>query len=116
MPASTAPDLAEARELITAILSGAVSLAGLLLVFTGFLLAQAATFPRSTTENSVIRRYKYAAQFGVVPFLGCFVVALAAVAWLLTPTPLLFQVAWIGFVGLAIVTATYGAFVILKYL
>lgn len=50
-----------AKDLVIAILGGSVALAGLLLVFSGFLFAQAESFPPEHTDDATINRYKSAA-------------------------------------------------------
>jgi hypothetical protein len=104
------------KDIILAVLGGSVSLAGLLLVFSGFLFAQATGFDPEHTSDAVINKYRKAAKFGVLPFLMCLILAGIAVWWLLTPTALLLSISWIGFITLLIVTAIYGAYTILRYL
>ena len=54
-------------DLVSTILGGSVALAGLLLVFSGFLYSHAESFP-PTTSDRVTDRYKGAAKLGLVPF------------------------------------------------
>ena len=98
-----------------AILGAAVALAGLLLVFCGFLYSQADSFP-STTDDAVLDKYKNAAKFGVIPFLGCLVVAALAGGWLRSPSPSLMGASWYGFLALLATVGAYGSVVILKRL
>ncbi len=97
-------------------LGAAVALAGLLLVFSGFLFSQADSLPPESTDNSTIRRYKKAARIGMVPFVGCLGLAGIAAAWLHAPGPILFHFVWAGFAAMLAVTAGYGAWVILRQL
>jgi hypothetical protein len=93
-----------------------VSLAGLLLIFSGFLFTQATSFPQATTDDATINRYRNAARFALVPMVLCFGLAALGIRWLLTPSPGLFTVVWGAFLLLLIVTALYGAYVLLCYL
>ncbi len=58
---TTRPMLMDAsKDIVTTILGASVGLAGLLLVFSGFLFAQAEAFPRATTDNATINKFKKA--------------------------------------------------------
>lgn len=92
-----------------------MSLAGLLLVFCGFLFSQADSFP-STTDDAVIGRYKLAARIGVIPILACLAVAFFSVLWLHEPSEWAFKFTWVGFLALLIATGSYGAYTILREL
>ena len=102
--------------MVTAVLGAAVSLAGLLLVFSGFLFTQAASFPQATTDDATINRYRNAARFGVAPMGLCLLLSALALCWLLNPSHAIFRTVWIGFLLLLAVTAGYGAYVLLRYL
>lgn len=65
------PDLSGA---VFALVGAAVSLGGLLLVFSGFLYSRAAAFP-STTDDRIIQRFKTVAQLGLIPFALSLVIA-----------------------------------------
>jgi hypothetical protein len=104
------------KDLVVAVLGAAVALAGLLLVFSGFLFSQADSLPPETTDNSTIRSYKKAARIGIAPFVGCLALAGIAGAWLHAPGPVLFHFVWAGFGTLLVVTGVYGAWVILRQL
>ena len=109
-------ELDNSKDLAIAILGGSVSLAGLLLVFSGFLFSQAESFPPEHTDDKTIKKYKNAARFGVVPFVGCLMVTWIAAWWLRSPSPTLFQAAWYGFTALLVLTGLYGGIVIARYL
>jgi hypothetical protein len=104
------------KEVIIAILGASVALAGLLLVFCGFLFTQAASFPRETTPDDVIDRYRRAGKSGLIPFLISLALAGTSLAWLLCPAPWLFSVCWIGFSCLLVLTAIYGTTVVTHHL
>jgi hypothetical protein len=104
--------LDNSKDLVVAILGAAVALAGLLLVFCGFLYSQADSFP-STTDDTLLDKYRNAAKLGVVPFLGCLAIAALAGAWLRSPSPSLLSVSWYGFLALLVTVGIYGSVVIL---
>jgi hypothetical protein len=104
------------KDIVLAVLGGSVSLAGLLLIFSGFLFSQASGFPPATTDDKIIDRYRNAARFGVLPFLMCLGLAGAAIWWLRSPSDPLLSICWIGFIALLVVTAAYGSITILYYL
>jgi hypothetical protein len=59
----------EAKDVIIGILGASGALAGLLLVFGGFIFAQAASFP-SSTDDKITARYTKAARLAIFPFWG----------------------------------------------
>lgn len=99
-----------------AVLAGSVSLAGLLLIFAGLLFAQAAAFPKDTTPDDLIDRFRNAGRSVLWPFLLSLLIAALCLAWLLRSSPALYAVAWIGFGVLLIGTAGYGFWVIRRLL
>jgi len=105
----------ESKELIVGILGGSVALAGLLLVFCGFLFAQAASFPPEISDD-ITDKFKGAGRFGIIPFVLSLILAGMSAMWLLFPVAWLFSSCWIGFMMLLIGTGFYGAIVICKYL
>jgi hypothetical protein len=104
------------KDIVLAVLSGSVSLAGLLLVFSGFLFAQATGFDPEHTDDAVINRYRRAAKLAVIPFLICLGLAVITVWWLVYPNPSFVKISWIGFIALLVLTAVYGGYTILRYL
>lgn len=103
------------KDIILAILSGSVSLAALLLVFVGLLLAQAASFT-SDTADSVIQKYAQAGKLGSIPVFMCLTVAILTVYWLRYPNECLFVICFWSFIGLLIVSIIYAAVAIFYYL
>ena len=105
----------EPKDVVIGILGASGALAGLLLLFSGFIFAQAASFP-ATTDDKIIERYTKAARFAVFPFLGFLLTTLLSLAWLIYPNHclLVFSVAF--FVVLLIGTGIYGAVVSYRYL
>jgi hypothetical protein len=105
-----------AKDASIAILGASVALGGLLLIFCGFLFSQAATFPKDTTPDDLIDRYRKAGRYGVYPFLFSLVLAGLSLAQLLWPRHCLFVVCCAVFFILLTWTALYGALVIWRYL
>jgi hypothetical protein len=105
----------EPKDVIIGILGASVGLAGLLLVFSGFVLSQAAGFP-NTTDNKITKRYEKAGKIGVWPFLLALIVSFLSFFWLLHPCTGAYCLAVIGFILLLVGTGLYGAILFWKYL
>jgi hypothetical protein len=97
-----------AKDTMIAVLGASVAMAGLLLIFAGLLFTQAAAFPKDTTDDEVIERYRKAGRFAFWPFLLSLLIAGLCLAWLLSPNETGFRVAWFSFAVLLFVTAVYG--------
>src|SRR6516165_10113530 len=69
------------KDIAIAVIGGAASIAAILLVFVGFLLAKAESLPENTPD-SVIERYKTTGKLGILPLLACVLVLLDAYVWL----------------------------------
>jgi hypothetical protein len=102
------------KDIVLAVLGASVALAGLLLVFCGFLFTQADSLP-STTRDEVIDKYRRAGKLGLVPFLLALIVAGDAFAWLLCPTNWYFWSGVWGFVAVLCGTAIYGGVTICRF-
>jgi hypothetical protein len=105
-----------AKDIDIALLGAAVGLAGLLLVVSGFVLAQANTFPPETTDDVFLRRYEIAAKFGLVPFVLALLEAGLCLLWLISGNGYLFWATVYTFFLLLILTAVYGSVLLLRYL
>lgn len=105
-----------AMDVMLGVLGSSVGLGGLLLVFCGFVFAQAAGFPPATTDDAIIDRYKRAARLGMWPFLGSIVNSLGVVVWFLCPSRGLYLAAVGFFALLLVVTGIYGVVVTRSYL
>jgi hypothetical protein len=105
----------EPKDVVLGVLAGSVGLAGLLLVFSGFVLSQAAGFP-NTTPDAVTRKFEKAGKFGVWPFLLSLLVSFLSFVWLLCPSTGLYWAAVFGFIALLVGTGLYGAILFWKYL
>ena len=105
-----------AKDVMLALLGASVGLAGLLLAVSGFVFAQAGSFPPETTDNETIGRYESAGKIGLVPFGLSLVEAGVCLAWLLHSTSELYSVGVAGFYLLLVLTALYGFVLLLRYL
>lgn len=100
---------------MVAILGAAIGLAGLLLIFSGFLFGQAASFP-STTPDEIIDRYRNAGRWGLAPFLIALAVATLAFVWMIAPCASIYWATIWGFGILIVSSGFYGSFMLIKYL
>lgn len=105
-----------AQDVMVGILGASVGLGGLLLIFCGFVFGQAESFPKATTDDATIKKYKDAGTLGLWPFLGSIINSLTVVAWFFWPGSALYFCTLGLFALLLFVTAAYGAVVIRRYL
>ena len=108
--------LENAKDTAVAVLGASVALAGLLLIFVGFVFASAAGFPPETTDDKLIRRYERAAKVGTIPFVLSLVDAALALRWLIHSDCRVFNGTVWGFFLLLALTALYGVWLIAFYL
>jgi len=97
---------------ITAILGSSVGLAGLLLVFVGFVLSRVETFDRVQKQ----RTYRKIARLGIIPFLMALLSAGLCLGWILLPSVDLYAIVIYSFSFSLILTAVYGVVAFLVYL
>jgi hypothetical protein len=107
--------LETAKDVMIAILGASIALAGLLLVFSGFLFAQAASFP-PTTSDEIINKYRNAGRWGLLPFLLSLAVAMVAYVWLIFPCKNIYWTDIAGFGLLIIASGVYGSIMLIAYL
>jgi hypothetical protein len=105
-----------AKDVVIAILGSSVALAGLLLVFCGFVFAQADGFPKETTDDAIINRYRNVGRAGLVPFLISLSLAAINVIWFMCPSKNLYSLSVYGFLFLLLGTAGYAIAVLGFYL
>jgi hypothetical protein len=105
-----------AKDVMLALLGASVGLAGLLLAVSGFVFAQAGSFPPETTDDETIERYQRAGKIGLVPFGLSLAEAGLCLAWLLHSSAVLYHLGVAGFFLLLILTAAYGFVLLLRYL
>jgi hypothetical protein len=108
------PDFA--KDVALALLGAAVALAGLLLVVSGLVFAQANSFPPDTTDDSIIDSYRLAAKLGLVPFALALCEAALCLAWLVHRSVGLYALTTYSFFVLLAMTAVYGTVLLLKFL
>ena len=105
-----------AKDVIIALLGSSVALGGLLLVFSGFVFAQADGFPKATTDDAIINRYRNVGRLGLVPFMISLILSAINVVWFMCPTENLYRVSVYGFLFLLVGTAGYAVAVLGFYL
>jgi hypothetical protein len=105
----------EPKDVVVGILGASGALAGLLLVFGGFIFSQAASFP-SSTDDQIIDRYTKAGRLAIYPFWGFLITTLLSVCWLLCPLSYIYLACIVLFVALVIGTGIYGTVMFNKYL
>jgi cell division protein FtsW (lipid II flippase) len=108
--------LAEPKDLILGILGASGTLAGLLLVFSGYLFAQAASFPAANTDDATIEKYTKVGRFAVWPFLGFVVATVLCVAWLIHAQECVYWICASIFLISVVATGIYGAVASYRYL
>ncbi len=97
------------------ILGASGTLAGLLLVFGGFIFSQAASFP-SSTDDQIIGKYTKAGRLAIYPFWGFLITTLLAIGWLLHQSICIYFMCVTLFVILVIGTGIYGTLMSYRYL
>lgn len=107
------PDL---KDAMSAILGACVALAGLLLIFCGFLFAQAALLDQQAARESkaYIEGFRAAARRGMFPFSFALLLGVLALSYWLKPSEGLGHVAIWGFIALSVATVAYGLWAIRK--
>jgi hypothetical protein len=105
----------EPKDLVLGILGASGTLAGLLLVFGGYLFAQASSFP-SDTDDKVIQKYTSVGRFAVWPFLGFIISTVLSVVWLMHAQICVYWSCIVIFLMSVAVTGIYGAVASYRYL
>jgi hypothetical protein len=103
------------KDVVVAILGASVALAGLLLVFCGFVFSRAASFPVGTSDP-IKQKWKNAALWGLLPFLMSMADAMLAAAWFVWQCPALYRWTLGVFFVVLLFTAGYGVIIMSKYL
>jgi hypothetical protein len=107
--------MVEPKDVVVGILGASGALAGLLLVFGGFIFSQAASFP-SSTDDQIIRKYTKAGRLAIFPFWGFLITTLLSIAWLLHQSTCVYVACVSLFVILVIGTGIYGTLMSYRYL
>ena len=102
----------ETKDVVTAIFGAAVGLAGILLVFVGFVSSRAGTFD---TERKR-KKYENVAKVGIVPFLISLACSALCLSWMAEPSATTF--CWVRLTIYASLglTALYGLVAFVFYL
>jgi hypothetical protein len=111
--AASAPDL---KDAMTAVIGGGVALAGLLLIFCGFLFAQAALLDQNaaTESRAYIDGFRAAGRIGMLPFSAALLLAALALIYWQAPLECLARAAIWSFIVLCLATVGYGLWAIRK--
>ena len=80
------------------------------------MFTQADGFPKATTDDSIINRYRRVGRAGLIPFLISLMLAAISVIWFLCPTENLYRLSVYGFLFLLLGTAGYAIVVLGFYL
>ena len=107
MLAEAGPDL---KDAMSAIVGAGIALAGLLLIFSGFLFAQAALLDANaaSTSKNYIEGFKTRARVGMFPFGAALLVAILAIVYWLYPERWIARTAIASFIALSFATIAYG--------
>lgn len=105
-----------AKDVMIALLGAAVGLAGLLLVVSGFVFSQANSFPSETTDDEMLGKLERAAKLGLIPFVLALGDAALCLVWLMHNSLCVYRTSEYGFFLLLLLTAGYGAVLLLRFL
>ncbi len=98
------------------LMGAAVGLAGLLLVVSGLVFAQANSFPSATTDDETLEKLERAAKLGLIPFVLALGDAALCLVWLMHNSICIYLTSEYGFFLLLALTAGYGAVLLLRFL
>jgi hypothetical protein len=102
----------ETKDIIIAVFGAAVGLAGILLVFVGFVYSRVETFDLADQRD----KFRFVAKCGVAPFLIALISATLCLRWMTNQSLIVEHLAiCLFYVGLAL-TALYGVVAFLFYL
>ncbi len=73
------------KDIAIAVLGGSAAIASILLIFVGFLMAHAESFP-AEIDNRVRKKYTTVGKLGIIPLVCCVAVMLASYGWLFNPS------------------------------
>lgn len=102
----------EQKDVITAVFGAAMGLAGILLVFVGFVYSRAETFDTESKR----KKYGQVAKVGVIPFLLSLAAAAISLWWMLHPSSGAYMWALGSFSACMGLTALYGVVAFIFYL
>jgi hypothetical protein len=107
--------MGNAKDVMLGILGASGTFAALLLVYSGFIFAQAASFP-STTGDKLLKKYTRAGRLALLPFWVFLVSGVMSTIWLIHPQHCLYVVCIILFLLAVIGTGAYGTIASFTYL
>lgn len=101
----------EHKDTIAAILGASAALAGLLLIFMGFVYARGETY--STRRGD---KFRITAKIGIVPFVLSLACTWMSTEWMLWHTDAFYLWTVRGFEASTVLTALYGTLVVIVFL
>lgn len=102
----------EKKDIVIAVFGAAVGLAGILLVFVGFVYSRSETFDLEATRT----KYARVAKVGIVPFLLSLASAALCLRWMLYQSATSYNLALCSFYWCMGLTALYGIVAFIFYL
>jgi hypothetical protein len=102
----------EKKDIVLAVFGAAVGLAGILLVFVGFVYGHAETITLAIPRE----KHKLVAKMGIVPFLLSLLCATFCLRWMSYPSDIAFGSLSYSFYSCMGLTALYGIVAFLFYL
>lgn len=108
-------NMENAKDLMIAVLGSSGTFAALLLVYSGFIFAQAASFP-NTTSDKLLKKYTKVGRLALLPFGAFLFAGVLSTVWLIYPEHCIFIVCVAIFLLGIIGTGIYGALASFKYL
>ena len=102
---------ADPKDVVAAILSASTALAGLVLVFSGFLLTQSMAANPDLTSDRYLNKFRWFARAGAAPFSACFVAGTFSFLWMLTPSSFSYDwsIYWVEYFCDYIVEQVFGS-------
>jgi hypothetical protein len=97
----------EPKDLVLGIMGSSGAIAGLLLIFSGFLFGEAASLPR-TTDDAILDKLQRSARMAIIPFCGFLATTLLSTIWLIHPSPCVYWLNTVFFLVLVVATGIYG--------
>jgi hypothetical protein len=102
----------ETKDIVVAIFGAAVGLAGILLVFVGFVYSRAETMDIARTRE----KFRRIAKSGIVPFLVSLLCSALCLRWMLVPSVVTFCWVRYSFYVCLVLTTLYGVVAFVFYL
>jgi hypothetical protein len=104
------PVVLDLKDAMVAVVGGAIALGGLLLIFVGFLVGQAAALQAAATpaKKETTDKYRQAGKWGLLPFVASLLIAVAATLYWFFPCEGLAKSVLIAFIICALGSVAYG--------